>query len=154
IGVLGVFLASNNSINLGSPNVTDTSATPAKWNTFRVIWVPGSPIDSAVMIPIASPGSINADSYSFFTLSKTFSVSFEFSFWLMHNSLASSINFSGNIPEYCSEMSLTICLHLLNNFLDIYGAAFAFAYIYAVITISELHYFLIGISDCVVIFYF
>ena len=35
-------------------------ATPAKWNVFRVIWVPGSPMLCAPIAPTAVPGSIRA----------------------------------------------------------------------------------------------
>ncbi len=33
------------SLMRGTPSVTFMAATPAKWNVFRVICVPGSPID-------------------------------------------------------------------------------------------------------------
>ena len=57
VGVTGFFLASTSSMSLGSPSVTFRSLIPAKWNVLSVIWVPGSPIDWAVMIPTAWPGS-------------------------------------------------------------------------------------------------
>ncbi len=38
-------------------------ATPAKWNVFNVICVPGSPIDWAQTAPTAEPGSILARMY-------------------------------------------------------------------------------------------
>lgn len=45
IGVEISFVALMISLILGNPSVTFMDATPAKWNVFRVIWVPGSPID-------------------------------------------------------------------------------------------------------------
>ena len=41
------------SFILGTPRVMFMLATPAKWNVFRVIWVPGSPIDWAQRAPTA-----------------------------------------------------------------------------------------------------
>ena len=46
-------------INLGNPEVTAISETPAKWKVFNAICVEGSPNDCAVTIPIASPGAIS-----------------------------------------------------------------------------------------------
>jgi hypothetical protein len=45
IGVLISFAALMISFIRGTPSVTFIEATPAKWNVFKVIWVPGSPID-------------------------------------------------------------------------------------------------------------
>jgi hypothetical protein len=45
IGVLISFAALMISFIRGTPSVTFMEATPAKWNVFKVIWVPGSPID-------------------------------------------------------------------------------------------------------------
>jgi hypothetical protein len=45
IGVLISFAALMISFIRGTPSVTFMEATPAKWNVFNVIWVPGSPID-------------------------------------------------------------------------------------------------------------
>jgi len=45
MGVLISFAALMISFIRGTPSVTFMEATPAKWNVFRVIWVPGSPID-------------------------------------------------------------------------------------------------------------
>jgi len=45
MGVLINFAALMISFIRGTPSVTFMEATPAKWNVFRVIWVPGSPID-------------------------------------------------------------------------------------------------------------
>jgi hypothetical protein len=45
IGVLISFAALIISFIRGTPSVTFMEATPAKWNVFKVIWVPGSPID-------------------------------------------------------------------------------------------------------------
>ena len=46
------------SLMRGTPSVTFIDATPAKWNVFSVICVPGSPIDCAPTAPTAEPGSI------------------------------------------------------------------------------------------------
>ena len=54
-GVVGFFFASNSSTILGSPAVVIVAAIPARWNVFRIIWVPGSPMDWAAMIPTGSP---------------------------------------------------------------------------------------------------
>ena len=45
------------SLILGTPSVTFIDATPAKWNVFSVIWVPGSPMDWAPNAPTVDPGS-------------------------------------------------------------------------------------------------
>ena len=63
-GVSSSFLPSSISIILGRPRVTFISMTPAKWNVFSVIWVPGSPIDSAEINPTASPDCTLALLYS------------------------------------------------------------------------------------------
>eukprot|EP00659_Diplonema_papillatum_P008560 gene8559-biopygen8548 len=57
IGVLIVFDALMISLIRGTPCVMLMDATPAKWNVFRVICVPGSPILCAPMAPQAVPGS-------------------------------------------------------------------------------------------------
>jgi len=72
VGVVGSFLPSRISIILGKPSVTFISATPAKWNVFNVICVPGSPIDSADIMPTASPGVTLTSSYSCTVLSNIF----------------------------------------------------------------------------------
>lgn len=51
------------SLIRGTPCVMLMPATPAKWKVFRVICVPGSPIDCAAMAPTADPGSTLALSY-------------------------------------------------------------------------------------------
>lgn len=48
------------SLIRGTPRVMFMEATPAKWNVFRVIWVPGSPMLWAQSAPTAEPGSICA----------------------------------------------------------------------------------------------
>jgi hypothetical protein len=55
IGVLIVLEALMISLIRGTPRVTFIEATPAKWNVFRVIWVPGSPIDCAPTAPTVEP---------------------------------------------------------------------------------------------------
>ena len=55
IGVLIIFAALMISFMRGTPSVTFIEATPAKWNVFRVIWVPGSPIDWAPTAPTVDP---------------------------------------------------------------------------------------------------
>jgi hypothetical protein len=55
IGVLIVFVALIISFMRGTPSVTFMEATPAKWNVFKVICVPGSPIDCAPTAPTAVP---------------------------------------------------------------------------------------------------
>jgi len=45
IGVLISFAALMISFIRGTPSVTFMEATPAKWNVFKVICVPGSPMD-------------------------------------------------------------------------------------------------------------
>ena len=49
--------ASNSSTTRGRPWVMSSPATPPVWNVRMVSCVPGSPIDWAAMIPIASPRS-------------------------------------------------------------------------------------------------
>ena len=63
IGVLIVFEALIISLIRGTPCVILMPATPAKWKVFRVICVPGSPMDCAAMAPTAEPGSTWALSY-------------------------------------------------------------------------------------------
>jgi len=46
------------SFNLGTPRVTFFADTPAKWKVLRVIYVAGSPIACAPMLPTISPGWI------------------------------------------------------------------------------------------------
>lgn len=55
IGVLIIFAALMISFMRGTPSVTFIEATPAKWNVFKVIWVPGSPIDWAPTAPTVDP---------------------------------------------------------------------------------------------------
>ncbi len=55
------------SLILGTPKVTFIEATPAKWNVFKVIYVPGSPIDYAQIAPTDSPAWIIASLYFFQT---------------------------------------------------------------------------------------
>jgi hypothetical protein len=55
IGVLMSFAALIISLIRGTPRVTFMVATPAKWKVFRVIWVPGSPIDCAPTAPTVEP---------------------------------------------------------------------------------------------------
>jgi len=55
IGVLITFAALIISFMRGTPSVTFIEATPAKWNVFKVIWVPGSPIDWAPTAPTVDP---------------------------------------------------------------------------------------------------
>jgi len=43
------------SLSRGIPNVMLAAPCPAKWNVFRVIWVEGSPIDWAAIVPTFSP---------------------------------------------------------------------------------------------------
>ena len=62
-GVLIVFEALMISLIRGTPCVILMPATPAKWKVFRVICVPGSPIDCAAIAPTADPGSTLALSY-------------------------------------------------------------------------------------------
>ena len=49
--------ASNNSTTRGRPCVMSSPATPPVWKVRIVSWVPGSPIDWAAMMPMASPTS-------------------------------------------------------------------------------------------------
>ena len=49
--------ASNSSTTRGRPWVMSSPATPPVWNVRMVSCVPGSPIDWAAMMPIASPRS-------------------------------------------------------------------------------------------------
>ena len=58
IGVLMFATALMISRTQGTPRVMFIEATPAKWNVFRVIYVPGSPIDCAAIAPTHSPGEI------------------------------------------------------------------------------------------------
>ena len=62
IGVLIVLEALMISLIRGTPRVTFIEATPAKWNVFKVIWVPGSPIDCAPTAPTVEPtcGSVQS----------------------------------------------------------------------------------------------
>lgn len=62
-GVLITLEALMISLIRGTPCVILMPATPAKWKVFRVICVPGSPIDCAAMAPTADPGSTLALSY-------------------------------------------------------------------------------------------
>mmetsp|Transcript_14913 Transcript_14913/g.56588 ORF Transcript_14913/g.56588 Transcript_14913/m.56588 type:complete len:373 (-) Transcript_14913:3034-4152(-) len=57
MGVLILAVALMISFSRGTPRVTFMLATPAKWNVFSVICVPGSLMDWAPMAPTASPGS-------------------------------------------------------------------------------------------------
>jgi hypothetical protein len=59
IGVLMFLAALMISLIRGTPSVTFIEATPAKWKVFRVIWVPGSPIDCAPTAPTVEPTKIN-----------------------------------------------------------------------------------------------
>ena len=49
--------ASKSSTTRGRPCVMSSPATPPVWNVRMVSCVPGSPIDWAAMMPIASPWS-------------------------------------------------------------------------------------------------
>mmetsp|Transcript_560 Transcript_560/g.2293 ORF Transcript_560/g.2293 Transcript_560/m.2293 type:complete len:279 (-) Transcript_560:3046-3882(-) len=51
------------SLIRGTPSVMFIEATPAKWNVFRVICVPGSPMDCAPTAPTALPGSMRFARY-------------------------------------------------------------------------------------------
>jgi hypothetical protein len=55
IGVLMTLAALMISLIRGTPRVTFIDATPAKWNVFKVICVPGSPIDCAPTAPTVDP---------------------------------------------------------------------------------------------------
>lgn len=55
IGVLIALAALMISFIRGTPRVTFIDATPAKWNVFKVICVPGSPIDCAPTAPTVDP---------------------------------------------------------------------------------------------------
>lgn len=55
IGVLMALAALIISLIRGTPRVTFMDATPAKWNVFNVICVPGSPIDCAPTAPTVDP---------------------------------------------------------------------------------------------------
>ena len=44
------------SLSLGIPSVMLAAPWPAKWKVLRVIWVDGSPIDYAAIVPTFSPG--------------------------------------------------------------------------------------------------
>ena len=63
IGVLIFLDALMISLIRGTPRVMFIDATPAKWNVFSVICVPGSPMDCAPMAPTAVPGSIRFSVY-------------------------------------------------------------------------------------------
>src|SRR3989338_9275764 len=145
--------ASKISIRRGKPCVTDTSATPAKWNTFNVICVPGSPKDSAVRIPIASPGLILAASYSSRKYSSTFLICSLVRLRSFASALSSSISFFGILPSYslnsCSSMLLTY--DISNRFLDADLSSFTLGNIYAVVTVLELHDAFTSISYCSII---
>jgi hypothetical protein len=60
MGVVISATALMTSLIRGTPMVTFIEATPAKWNVFRVICVPGSPIDCPATAPTVEPidGSI------------------------------------------------------------------------------------------------
>ena len=64
MGVLIFFDALMISLMRGTPRVMFMEATPAKWNVFRVIWVPGSPMLWAQRAPTAVPGSMVAETTS------------------------------------------------------------------------------------------
>ena len=49
--------ASNSSTTRGRPCVMSSPATPPVWNVRMVSCVPGSPIDCAATMPMASPRS-------------------------------------------------------------------------------------------------
>ena len=55
MGVELVFEALMISLMRGTPSVTFMLATPAKWNVFRVICVPGSPMLCAPKAPTVDP---------------------------------------------------------------------------------------------------
>jgi len=61
IGVLIVLDALIISLIRGTPCVMFIEATPAKWNVFSVICVPGSPIDWAQIAPTAVPTNHHKD---------------------------------------------------------------------------------------------
>ena len=63
IGVEIVLEALIISLIRGTPKVTFIEATPAKWKVFKVICVPGSPIDCAPIAPTAVPASTLALEY-------------------------------------------------------------------------------------------
>lgn len=63
IGVLMTLAALIISLIRGTPRVTFMEATPAKWKVFKVICVPGSPMDCAPTAPTVEPGSILALTY-------------------------------------------------------------------------------------------
>src|SRR3990167_4927124 len=101
----------------GRPNVTFTSATPAKWKVLSVICVPGSPKDSAVTIPIASPGWIFAYLYFSSRRAKTVSNCALESFTSFASFFTSSIRGAGILPSNRFAVSSIILssysLHLL-----------------------------------------
>src|SRR3989344_286635 len=146
--------ASKISMRRGRPCVTDTSATPAKWNTLSVICVPGSPKDSAVKIPIAIPGLILAASYSSRKYSSTFLVCSLVKLRSFASTLSSSISFFGILPSYslnsCSSMLLTY--DISNSFLDADLSSFTLGNINTIVTVLELHDAFSSISDCSIIF--
>jgi hypothetical protein len=45
------------SLMRGTPSVMFIAATPAKWNVFSVICVPGSPMDCAPKAPTVDPAA-------------------------------------------------------------------------------------------------
>lgn len=59
IGVLIVLEALMISLMRGTPSVMFMDATPAKWNVFKVICVPGSPMDCAPTAPTVEPGHVH-----------------------------------------------------------------------------------------------
>lgn len=63
MGVLIFLAALIISLIRGTPSVTFIDATPAKWKVFKVICVPGSPMDCAPTAPTVEPGSIFAFRY-------------------------------------------------------------------------------------------
>ncbi len=72
-GVLGTRLASTISISLGRPRVTLMFATPAWWKVRMFIWVPGSPMECAAIIPTDSLGSMRRSLYMRSAATNTFS---------------------------------------------------------------------------------
>ena len=55
MGVLIFLVALMISLMRGTPSVTFMAATPAKWNVFSVICVPGSPMLCAPTAPTVAP---------------------------------------------------------------------------------------------------
>ena len=60
MGVEMVFEALMISLMRGTPSVTFMLATPAKWNVFRVICVPGSPMLCAPKAPTVDPAGVSS----------------------------------------------------------------------------------------------